>query len=159
MKNIGILIVFLISFGISIPVSSESIIKPKILIPVLKYSFCTPYQSGGKIGLVGNNWALELWFKNNKLSGNLTSIDARFHQGPNMHKYIGRSAGPRRPGPPETAEYSMVELSDISVNIKRLETFGNGMGKIILTTTAFSSLQSTYQITGGVELSCIGPLP
>lgn len=129
------------------------------LEPDFRYSYCTPWESAYSLGIVGDSWALTLTFPKNGFSGKVQAQKAKFYRGPNMHRYIGRSAGPRRPPIPKTNEYVTVELVGITVDIKRVEVFDKVMGPIEVVVNDFSSNGQKFHIPGQVNIFCVAPLP
>lgn len=130
-----------------------------LLEPVLQYSFCTPWMSGYTLGIVGDNWALELSFPKNGFSGNVLAQEARLHRGPNIRWYIRKSAGPVTPPIPATDQYSMLKITGITVNINRIKIFDGVMGPIEVVVEDFSADGKIFHVSNPVTIVCIGPLP
>lgn len=157
MKIKFLLYSFLITLGGSYVSGSSADTGRVLLEPVIKYSFCTISQSSGTIGIVGDKWALKQWFNVKDFKGKIVVQGSRFYQGSDMYKYIGRSAGPRRPPLPSTEEYSMVELPEEIVN--NIEIFRGGRGKIEIVVNDFSVGGKIYRVSEKINLVCRGPLP
>ena len=132
-----------------------------LLEPVEKYSFCTPYYGviGHSLGVVGNDWALTFEIPGESFSGKFQTKKAYFYRGPNMHTFIGKPAGPRRPPIPETKIYSQIELAGVNVNIIRIKTYDKVMGPIEIVVDDFTVNSQQFHIPGKVNTVCIGPLP
>jgi hypothetical protein len=143
-----------------ISVNSSADDKFVLLKPVDKYSYCTPGGAAGySLGIVGNNWALTFEIPENSFSGKIQVKKGSFHRGPDMYKYIGKSAGPVRPPIPETEAYAMVELAGIIVDIQRVKVYDKVKGPIEVVVNDFFSKGQKFHIAGRVNAVCVGPLP
>jgi hypothetical protein len=155
-------IAFLLINGISLSISYASDNRV-LLAPVDKYSYCTPYNPYGKVsyslGVVGTDWALTFELQVDSLSGRLLAKKAQFYRGPNMHIYVGRSAGPRRPPIPMTNSYRKIELTGIDIDVQRVKIYDNVMGPIEIVVDDFSVDSQQFHIPGKVNTVCFGPLP
>lgn len=134
-----------------------------LLVPEDKYSYCTPYTPNGKptylLGIVGKDWALTFEIQVDDLSGKFLAKPAQLYRGPNMHFYIGRSAGPRRPPLPKTKAYTKIELARISGDIQRIKLYDKVMGPIEIVVDDFTLINQQFHISGKVNTACLGPLP
>jgi hypothetical protein len=155
-------IALLVILGIS-PTGSYANDNRVLLAPVDKYSYCTPYTPYGNVsyslGVIGTDWALTFELQVDSLSGEHHVKNARFYRGPNMHIYIGKSAGPRRPPIPKTKAYTVIELTGINVDIHRVKIYDKMMGPIEMTVDDFTVNRKQFHIPSKINMACFGPLP
>lgn len=129
------------------------------LVPVVEYSYCTPDGLGYELGVVGTDWALTFRIPEGNLSGKVQAKGASFFRGPNIPRYIGKSAGPRRPPIPTTKVYTQAELAEINVDIHRIKIYDKVNGPIEVLVNDFGVNNQQFHIPGRVNIVCSGPLP
>ena len=153
-------IIFLIPvYGIG-PSATFANASPVSLTPVEKYSYCTVYgETGHEVGVVGEDWALTFDAPEEKFSGNLKTQNVHFYRGPDMYKYIGRSAGPRRPPIPDTDSYLQKELEGINVEVIRIKIFDKVNGPIAVLVNDFKVNGQQFRVAGRATMNCFAPLP
>lgn len=151
--------IFFVTMCCCVSGASSAEDKQILLEPDFRYSYCDYRESGYSLGIVGDTWALTLSFPINGFSGMVLAQKAIFYRGQNMHRYIGKSAGPRRPPIPETTDFTTVELVGITADIKRAEVFDKVNGPIEVVVSDFSSNGQSFHIPGKVNIFCRAPLP
>ena len=129
------------------------------LIPVVEYSYCTPDSLGYELGVVGTDWALTFRIPEGSFSGKVQALGANFFRGPNIPRYIGKSAGPRRPPIPTTRAYTQAELAGINVDIHRIKIHNRMNGPIEVLVNDFVVNNQQFHVPGRVNIVCTGPLP
>lgn len=129
------------------------------LVPVVEYSYCTPDDRGYELGVVGTDWALTFRVPEDSFSGKVQAKGANFFRGPNMPRYIGKSAGPRRPPIPTTKAYTKAELAGIDVDIRRVRIYDKVMGPIEVLVNDFVVNNQLFHVPARVNIVCTGPLP
>ena len=129
------------------------------LAPVVDYSYCTPDRFGYDIGVIGTDWALTFKIPEDSLSGKVQAKGANFFRGPNIPRYIGKSAGPRRPPIPTTKAYTQTELAGINVDIHNIKIYNKMNGQIEVLVNDFIVNNQQFHVQGRVDIVCTGPLP
>ena len=129
------------------------------LVPVVEYSYCTPDSLGYELGVVGTDWALTFRISEGSFSGKIQAKGANFFRGPNIPRYIGKSAGPRRPPVPTTKAYTEVELAEINVDVHRIKIYNKLYGPIEVLVNDFVVNNQQFHISNRVNIVCSGPLP
>jgi hypothetical protein len=129
------------------------------LVPVVEYSYCTPDSLGYELGVVGTDWALTFRIPEGSFSGKVQVKGANFFRGPNMRRYIGKSAGPRRPPIPTTNAYTQAELAGINVDVHRIKIYDKVNGPIEVLVNEFVVNKQQFHIPVQVNIVCTGPLP
>ena len=153
-------LIFILSvYGVNPSVAFAST-SPVLLSPVEKYSYCTVYGgTGHTLGVVGDDWALTFDAPEEKFSGNVKTQNVHFYRGPGMSKYIGRSAGPRRPSIPDTDAYSQIKLDSINVEVIRIKIYDKVNGPIVVLVDDFEVNGQQFHIADRAAMNCFGPLP
>jgi len=126
------------------------------LLASQRYSFCTKAENQTRIGFIGHNWALVFILSNNDFksaSGIIQPKVVSLYRGPKITRYIGESAGPRRPDFPKNDLYSLDKLVDLIIRFESLEQ-GNlySVGRFIVNEQAFV-------VSVPFPIFCRGPLP
>lgn len=153
-------IIFLMSFYGVNPLAAFANASPVSLTPVEKYSYCTVYGgTGHALGVVGEDWALTFDVSDEKFSGNVKTQKVHFYRGPDMYKYIGRPAGPRRPPIPDTDAYSQIVLEDINVEVIRIKIYDKVNGPIAVLIDDFKVSGQQFHVAGRATMNCFTPLP
>ena len=143
---------FLFNLG-TITSAKEPVVK---LLPIKDYSFCTSAQEEHRVGLVGEAWALEFGFNNKEVtskSGQLSTTYLKFYQGLTISRFIGRSAGRRRPPLPENSKYTSKDLEKVTILFNRMESL------LVFDIKKFKYLNQTYFVVNNLPLDCMHPLP
>ena len=160
MKENIVLYGLIITLAVCTPFNLSADQKRTSLIPVIKYSFCTIYERGYSLSYVGKNWALQLSFASKSYPENSTAEHAIFRRGPGIHKYIRRPAGPRMPDPPDTREYLINKVSDISIEIDQIDINpDSNFGNIVASVNNFTLGEEMYYMVDPVTLICRVPNP
>jgi len=153
------LFVAFLSFYVFKPAASFAEDNRVTLVPVVDYSYCTPEPGGYELGVIGSDWALTFKVPEDSFSGKTQAKIAYFYRGPNMPRYIGKSAGPRRPPIPTTKAYSKAELAGIDVDIRRVRIYDKVMGPIEVLVNDFVVNNQLFHVPARVNIVCTGPLP
>ena len=145
--------------GVFSPTASFADDNRVSLVPVIVYSYCTPDSMGYEVGVVGTDWALTFRIPEGSFSGKVQALGANFFRGPNIPRYIGKSAGPRRPPIPTTKAYTQAELAGIYVDIHRIKIYNKVNGPIEVLVNDFIVNNQQFHVQGWVDMVCTGPLP
>jgi hypothetical protein len=160
MKSRIALYISFLAICISSPTASIADDNRVLLVPVVEYSYCTPDSLGYELGMVGTAWAVTVRIPEGSFSGKVQAKGANFFRGPNIPRYIGKSAGPRRPPFPTTKAYTQVELAGISVDIHRIKVaYDKMMFPIEVSVNDFVVNNQQFRIPGPVNIVCTAPLP
>ena len=125
------------------------------LLPVADYSFCTKAQTQHSVGLVSDSWALQFHFKNSDVENSSGEIKAKYmtyYEGPEIYRYIARSAGPIRPPVPDNEKYTKKSLENVVVAYERKES------GVIFKVNSFEAHGKVYEIGVLPPLPCSHPL-
>ena len=155
---LAIFVAFL-SFYVFNPVASFAEDNRVTLVPVVDSSYCTPEAGGYELGVIGSDWALTFKVPEDSFPGRTQVKIAGFFRGPNMPRYIGKSAGPRRPPIPTTKAYTKAELAGIDVDIRRVRIYDKVMGPIEVLVNDFVVNNQLFNVPARVNIVCTGPLP
>ena len=126
------------------------------LLASQQYSFCTKAQNETRIGFIGHNWAFVFILTNKDFesaNGIIQQKVVRLYRGPKISRYIGKSAGPRRPAVPKNKLYSLVKLTDLTIRFKSLKQ-GN-----LYSVDRFIVDEQAFVVKIPFPIFCSGPLP
>lgn len=157
MKNMNKLL-FIALIGICSAPALSADTKHEKLVPVPEYSFCTTYQLGYSVGIVGTNWALDLYFLHDVAAGKSLAHKAFFHRGPDIYQYVRKSGGPPIRPIPKTDEYSLQSLVDYKIRIAKV-ALNQGSGNIVVSAPDFVVGAVKYSFPRKISLSCRVPNP
>lgn len=147
-RNLSIYLFFSCIIVISNILASENQIHPS-----KKYTFCQGNENYYSVGIIGEDWALIFSFDKNETKQTAYKIKphfAKFHRGPNIYHFVGRSAGPRRPPIPNNNLYSSATLENIEISLSQNDLWLHFKIK------AFTSFGKRYEIVGLEPIGC-GP--
>lgn len=125
-------------------------------IAMEEYSFCTSAETYHVVGLISDNWAFIVHFSNNQLEKESGRIEPRsmiYHEGPNINKYIGRSAGPRRPDVPSNDNYSKIVVNTANI------TYTKSNGGLLVRVEDALIKDRSYSFKNAVPFYCQMPRP
>jgi hypothetical protein len=160
MKTKIVLFGLIISLGGYTSTEASADQERTVLKPVAKYSFCTIHGRGYSLAFVGNNWALQLSFASRSHPENAIAEYALFRRGPGIHKYIHRPAGPRMPDPPDTGEYSKDILSEVTIDVEKIDINPEkNFGIVEAAVNNFTVSGEVFYMSDPVKLSCRVPNP
>lgn len=149
------LYIFAIAVFVSQAAASEQV---QSLHPSVAHSYCYLHEASITVLIAGEDWGLRTSLPMSLPTGSFVVVNADFHRGPQVYRYLQLS-GPPVPPVPKTTEYKNGTLHDLSVNVKYLHILGGNSGEAILAVKDFSVDGMIFSLPNPIHLVCSAPPP